>query len=171
MKYLILLLILLTALAITSCTPSVSSESAQTQDKSCEHPPKAFHCVKFIKNYDGDTLTVDIPNMHPFFGKNVKVRVLGLDTPEVKTDNKCEKDAARIARRLVENLLKRAQRIDLTEIDRDKYFRVLANVIVDGRNLKDVLIKENLAYEYYGGKKEKIDWCKFREGRKEEPTL
>lgn len=157
MKILIYVLIFLTVLAVTSCTPAVTSDSS----KDCEHTSNTFKCVKYIKNYDGDTLTVDIPNTHPFFGKNVKVRVLGLDTPEVKTDDKCEKDAARIARRLVENLLKRAQRIDLTEIDRDKYFRVLANVIVDGRNLKDILIKENLAYEYHGGKKKKINWCDF----------
>ncbi|MFN3454702.1 MAG: thermonuclease family protein [Pseudobdellovibrio sp.] len=135
----------------------------QTQSASsnltCEHDEKTFRCVKFIKNYDGDTLTFDIPNTHPLLGKKISIRVAHLDTPEIKGKLPCEKNAARIAQNLIENLLKNAKTINLENVQRDKYFRILADVVVDGRSVKEVLMKNNLAYGYEGGTKQKVDWC------------
>lgn len=128
--------------------------------ESCVHSEKAFRCVRYVKNYDADTITVDIPNVHPLIGKNISIRVRHIDAPEIKGSLPCEKEASRMARGLVENLLKNAKSIDLENVDRDKYFRILADVLVDGKNLKDLLIKNNLAYSYEGGTKEKINWCK-----------
>ncbi len=126
----------------------------------CQHDETTFRCVKYIKNYDADTVTFKIPNIHPLFGDNISIRVLGVDTPEIRTKNKCEKEKARNAKKLVKNLLKRAKRIDLTEIKRGKYFRVVADVMIDGKSLKYYLLKNGLATNYDGGKKKKIDWCK-----------
>lgn len=128
----------------------------------CQHDDTSFRCVKVLRNYDADTLTVDIPGLHPLIGKNISVRVRGIDAPEIKGQNQCEKDAARTAKRLVENLLKNAKRVDLVEVDRDKYFRVLADVQVDGQDLKSILIKNRLAYNYGGGKKRNVNWCEFQ---------
>lgn len=130
--------------------------------ESCQHDRTTFRCVKYLKNYDADTITVEIPGVHPLIGEKISVRVLGVDTPEVKGKLPCEKDAARTAKKLVESLLKNAKRIDLTEVGRDKYFRVLANVVVDGKSIKDLLFKNKLAYEYDGGTKEKVNWCAFQ---------
>ncbi|KHD87556.1 MAG: nuclease [Bdellovibrio sp. ArHS] len=126
----------------------------------CLHNDTTFRCVKVLKNYDGDTLTVNIPNVPALIGKNISVRVLGIDTPEVKTKNRCEKEAGKIARNLVANTLKNAKTVELHNVQRDKYFRILADVIVDGRSLKDILLKNNLAYSYDGGTKKHPDWCK-----------
>lgn len=128
----------------------------------CQHDDKTFRCVKVLRNYDADTITVDVPGIHPLIGKNISVRVRGIDAPEIKGKNQCEKDAARTARRLVENLLKNAIRVDLSDVDRDKYFRVLADVKIDGQDLKAVLIKNRLAYDYGGGKKRDLNWCEFQ---------
>ncbi len=125
----------------------------------CENDNKTFRCIKFIKNYDGDTITVTIPNTHPLFGKNIPVRVFGVDAPEIKTKDKCEKEAGRMAKNLVTSLLKNAKNIEIRNVKRDKYFRVLGEVYSDGINIKDVLIKNQLAYEYYGKTKKKINWC------------
>lgn len=125
----------------------------------CIHSEKAFRCVRYVKNYDADTITVDIPNVHPLIGKNISIRVRHIDAPEMKGSLPCEKEVSRMARNLVENLLKNAKVIDLENVDRDKYFRILADVMVDGKNLKEFLIKNNLAYSYDGGTKKKIDWC------------
>ena len=38
-----------------------------------------FNDVQYIRAYDGDTITVTIPNIHPFFGKHISIRVLGRD--------------------------------------------------------------------------------------------
>lgn len=127
----------------------------------CIHTKESFQCVKYLYNYDGDTITVEIPNVHPFLGHHASVRIKDIDTPEIKGNAPCEKEAARIAKRLVENQLKNAKRIDLEGIEKEKYGRILATVKYDTKkDLKDILIKNNLAYPYEGGKKETIDWCK-----------
>lgn len=125
----------------------------------CTHDASTFRCVKYIRNYDADTITFDIPNVHPLIGKNISVRVRHIDTPEIKGKLPCEKDAARIAKKLIEKILKNAKRIDLENADKDKYFRILADVVIDGRPLKDTLLKNNLAYAYEGKTKQNINWC------------
>jgi len=116
--------------------------------------------VKYLKNYDADTITVDIPGLHPLIGKKVSIRVSGVDTPEIRTKNKCEKEKGRNAKKLVKSLLKNAKRIDLKNIKRGKYFRIVADVVIDGVNLTDYLVKNGLGYPYDGGTKTKINWCK-----------
>ncbi len=131
----------------------------QSYAQSCEHSKNSFSCVKYVKNYDADTITVDIPGVHPIIGDNISVRVSGIDAPEIKGHGPCEKEASRNAKKLVENLLKNAKRIDLVNVDKDKYFRLLADVKIDGVDLKSLLLKNNLAYQYAGGTKEKRNWC------------
>ena len=128
--------------------------------KPCAHTSTSFQCVKHERTYDGDTFTVTIPNIHPLIGKKVNIRVAGVDTPEIRTKNACEKRKGRRAKRLVENLLSRASRIDLTNIERDKYFRIVADVSIDGASLKSYILKNNLGVSYDGGAKSQIDWCK-----------
>jgi len=125
----------------------------------CRHSDTTFRCVKYIRNYDADTITFDIPDVHPLIGHHISVRVRHVDTPEIKGKLPCEKEVARTAKRLIENQLKNAKRIDLTDVDKDKYFRILANVIVDGKSIKDLLLKNNLAYAYEGDTKKKLNWC------------
>ena len=136
-----------------------SSNSLKNVD-SCQHSETIFRCVKYLKNYDGDTLTFNIPGVHPLLGKKISVRVAHLDTAEIRGKQPCEKQAARTAQRLMESLLKNAKQIDLVNVQRDKYFRVLADVMVDGKSVKELLMKNNLAYGYEGGTKQKVDWCK-----------
>jgi len=127
--------------------------------KSCEHDENNLRCVKYVRNYDADTVTFNIPKVHPLLGKKVNIRVSGVDTPEIRTKNKCEKEKARNAKKLVANLFKHAKRIDLENIKRGKYFRIVADVIIDGKSLTYYLIKNGLAYSYDGGKKKNMDWC------------
>jgi endonuclease YncB( thermonuclease family) len=77
----------------------------------------------------------------------------------MRTDNKCEKDEATKSRDFVSSLLKSAKRIDLVNIDRDKYFRILAEVEVDGASLSKALLERGFAYAYQGGTKKSVDWC------------
>ena len=67
-----------------------------------------FDDVEFIRAYDGDTITVTIPNIHPFFGKHISIHVLGIDTPEIRGKCVQETKLARKARDLVRSLLKHA---------------------------------------------------------------
>jgi len=54
--------------------------------------------------------------------------------------------------------LTNAKEIKLTNLQRGKYFRVVANVVVDGVSLERELLDNKLAYRYDGGTK--LSWCK-----------
>lgn len=141
-------------LALAGCA------SHSTSSRSCAHDSKTLRCVKFVRNYDADTITFDIPNVHPLFGKNISVRVLGVDTAEMKGHGPCEREAARKAKALVYKTLTASRQIELVNLGRDKYFRILADVKVNGASIAEILIKSGLAVPYDGGTKQKIDWCK-----------
>jgi endonuclease YncB( thermonuclease family) len=112
---------------------------------------------KVISVYDGDTFRVDIDSLPPIVGKNIPIRLNGVDTPEIRGKCKYEKDLAIKARDFVRNKLANAKEIKLNNLQRGKYFRVVANVIVDGVSLEQELLDNELAYKYTGGKK--LSWC------------
>ncbi len=118
-----------------------------------------FEEVIFIKNYDGDTITVDIPGLHPLIGDDISVRIYGIDTPEIR--GKCERERrlAKQAKRVVYQILSQAKKIVLKDVRRGKYFRIVATVKADGVNIADILIQKGLAVPYYGGRKRNV-WCK-----------
>ena len=112
---------------------------------------------KVISVYDGDTFRVDIDSLPPIVGKNIPIRLNGVDTPEIRGKCEYETDLAIKARDFVRNKLASAKEIKLNNLQRGKYFRVVANVIVDGVSVEQVLLENELAYKYSGGKKS--SWC------------
>ena len=112
---------------------------------------------KVISVYDGDTFRVNIDSLPPIVGKNIAIRVNGIDTPEIRGKCQYEKDLALKARDFVRVKLANAKEIKLTNLQRGKYFRVVASVLVDGVSLEQELLDNELAYGYDGGKK--LDWC------------
>ena len=113
---------------------------------------------KVISVYDGDTFRVNIDSLPPIVGKNIAIRVNGVDTPEIRGKCQYEKNLALEARDFVRGRLANAKEIKLINLQRGKYFRVVANVVVDGVSLERELLDNKLAYEYSGGKK--FSWCK-----------
>ena len=107
----------------------------------------------YFRNYDGDTITFNLPGLHPIIGEKINIRVNGIDTPEIR--GKCEKEKydAQQAKEMVTDILKDAEQIVLRNMERGKYFRIAADVIVDGENLGDLLIEIGMAIRYNGGKK------------------
>ena len=114
--------------------------------------------VVYVRNYDGDTITFNLPGLHPIIGEKVSIRVNGIDSPEIRGKCEQEKYSAKQARELVADILMDAERIDLKNIERGKYFRIAADVFVDGESLADILIEAGMAVRYDGGTKTK-DWC------------
>ena len=112
---------------------------------------------RVISVYDGDTFRVDIDSLPPIVGKNIPIRLNGVDTPEIRGKCEHEKDLAIKARDFVRNKLANAKEIKLNNLQRGKYFRVVANVMVDGVSLEQELLDNELAYKYTGGKKS--SWC------------
>ena len=132
----------------------------QTQGESCRHSKDTFKCVQFIENYDGDTIKVTIPRVHHFFGKQVPIRVNGIDTAEKRSLDPCSREKATLAALETQKVLSTARKIELNNIQRGKYFRVVADVIFDGKSLGKHLIKLGLAVPYDGNHKDEVDWCR-----------
>jgi len=59
---------------------------------------------------------------------------------------------------MVADILKDAEQINLKNMERGKYFRIAADVYVDGESLADMLIEAGMAVKYDGGKKTH-KWC------------
>ena len=144
-----ILIILLILIVLIPCT--AFSRSRKTYG--------SFEKVKFIRNYDGDTITVDILDVPSILGDDIPVRIYGIDTPEIKGKCEREKVLARKAKRLVYSILSKAKKIMLKNVRRGKYFRIVATVEADGVNVADVLLQNGLAVPYYGGRKKNI-WCR-----------
>ena len=112
----------------------------------------------YIRNYDGDTVTFNLPGLHPIIGKKINIRVNGIDTPEIR--GKCEKEIydAKQAQQMVADILNDAEQIILKNMERGKYFRIAADVIADDESLADMLIEAGVAVRYDGEKKIH-KWC------------
>jgi micrococcal nuclease len=117
-----------------------------------------FIGVTFVGNHDGDTITVNIAYVHDILGKNITVMVFGIDTPEIV--GRCDKEhlLAVEVKEYVHSILVNSH-VDLLNIKRDKYFRILADVRTkDGDSLAKILLDKGYAIEYDGGTKTK-NWC------------
>ena len=130
----------------------------QAPDPTCEYG-EAISCVQVVRVHDGDTFAVNIPNTHPLFGESISVRVRGIDAPEMHGHGPCEKQRAVEAQLFVAQILVNSRNIRLLHLGRDKYFRILADVEVDGLSLSAELLKKGLAYPYDGKHKTPHDWC------------
>jgi micrococcal nuclease len=108
--------------------------------------------------YDGDTFRVTIKDWPTIIGQRIPVRINGIDTPELRGKCQAEKKLARKAKQLTVSILRTANKIELKNIKRGKYFRIVADVLINGENLGGSLLRNNLAVKYKGGTK--INWCK-----------
>lgn len=113
---------------------------------------------KVVGVVDGDTLKVEMPYLPEEL--KVSVRVLGIDTPEKGSKAKCseENKLALKATKITTNLVNISKKITFSNIKWDKYGgRILADVMIDGDKLSDILIRTKVARPYFGDKKQ--SWC------------
>jgi len=108
--------------------------------------------------YDGDTFRANIKEFPELIGYRIAIRVNGVDTPEMRGKCLHEKALARKAKQFTVKALRGAKKIELHNIKRGKYFRIVADVYIDGINLTDSLIDARLGVAYDGGTKQK-NWC------------
>jgi len=129
---------------------------------------------KCIKVYDGDTITIASSLPYDTQIYRFSIRLRNIDCPEIHTRNPQEKKVAEMAKAFVlDHVL--GQVVYLTNVDLDKYGRVLANVHLTSERtspcLSDLLLLERLAVPYDGGeKKTPTDWLAYHVGDCELPT-
>lgn len=108
---------------------------------------------EIVSVYDGDTFKINMQCWPTIIGKNISIRIYGIDTPEIRGSEGVVKKLALDAKRVASFYLLAADTVELRNMRRGKYFRIIAEVYVDGENLGELLIKEGLAKPYYGGKR------------------
>jgi len=122
--------------------------------------PKLYGTIKVTEVtsiYDADTFRVNIAGWPGIVGKHMSIRVNGIDAPELRGKCKLEIANARSAKQATVELLRNATVIELRNMKRGKYFRIIADVYVDGISLGESLISRGLAVPYDGGKRR--SWC------------
>jgi len=106
-----------------------------------------------IKVYDGDTITIAayMPYAEsPLF--RFSVRLNGIDSPEIKGHSEEEKAAAKKSRSaLNDKLLHRV--VTLTNVQTEKYGRILADVYLEDLHINQWLLDNHYAVKYDGGTK------------------
>mgnify|MGYP003984492191 CR=1 FL=1 len=121
---------------------------------------KLYTYKAYVKDvYDGDTITVDISLGFNVTMTDIKVRLVGIDTPEVRTKDLDEKEKGLATRDwLRERIL--GKKGLLHTVKRGKFGRWLGTIweIEQDRpefenSYNKQLINEGLAKEYWGGKR------------------
>lgn len=107
--------------------------------------------------HDGDTCTITIPDLPALFGERLSMRLLGIDTPEIMSHCPQEQRLAVQAKEVLMGLIAHGKQVHVDLLERDKYFRALARITVDGKDVTQELLAQKLAKPYDGGTKE--PWC------------
>jgi|TARA_S200002703_G_scaffold132685_1_gene120576 micrococcal nuclease len=108
---------------------------------------------------DGDTIDVVLDLGFDIRFKS-RVRLYGIDTPESRTRDKDEKVRGKMAAAFLKEAVDNGAKVVIeTKLkdSRGKYGRVLGNVVVDGVNINEALIKNFLAVAYFGQSKDEVE--------------
>jgi micrococcal nuclease len=139
-KFLVLLLVL--PAQAQECEPSVAMG------------PNVY-AARYLDNYDGDTVRLSVtvwPNLH----QAANVRLVGVDTPEIRGECDREKERAQSAKEFVRATLD-GQELIIIIHGSDKYGRPLVTLLVSGHELSDMIIAAGMGREYDGGAR--LSWC------------
>ena len=104
--------------------------------------------AKVLKVYDGDTIWVAM-----YYQKNpikIKVRLNGIDTPEIRTKNLEEKEKGLLAKEYFKNLIGN-KIVTLKCGNFDKYGRLLGDIYYLKQHVNNIMIEKGYAIKYDGG--------------------
>lgn len=106
---------------------------------------------RIIKCYDGDTITIIFRFNKQYY--KLSCRIVGIDTPELRTSNEKEKKAGYEAKEFLEKLI--LDKILLVKFGKyGKYGRPLIKVFLPNKqSISDIMISNKYAKPYFGGKK------------------
>lgn len=109
---------------------------------------------------DGDTVEVNVDFLPKELGNKLYIRVWGVDTPEKgwRAHSEKENELGLKASEFTKQKIAQAKEVKIQLIMWDKFGgRVLGDVIIDGKSLRQLLLDNGYAREYYGNKKQSWD--------------
>ena len=122
--------------------------------------PGVVYDTVITRVIDGDTVGIQATWLPAPLKPELSVRVYGVDTPEKGFRAQCASEAQRgeAASAFTKQLIANSQKRQVVIMDWDKYGgRVLGDVILNGVSLRQQLIANGHAREYYG--EAKTSWC------------
>lgn len=139
------------ALAVLLCAaPAVAQKT----------PVGVTYDANILRASDGDTIVVEAPWIPAPIKKEIAVRVYGVDTPEKAHRAKCQAEDAKgqAASAFTKDAIAKATKKQYVLYDWDKFGgRVLGDIILDGKSLREMLIANGFARAYFGEAKQ--SWC------------
>ena len=109
---------------------------------------------------DGDTVAFQANFLPEPLKKELSIRVFGVDTPEKGHRALCPSEASRgeAATAFTKAQINASTKRQVVLMAWDKYGgRVLGDILLDGKSLRQMLIQNGYAREYYGEAKQ--SWC------------
>lgn len=115
------------------------------------------YSAEVVKVIDGDTVKMQL-GLGPGLTKTINIRLDGVNTPEKRTRDLCEKAAGIAATAFTEQWLANATTLSVSNVRNGKYAgRWLGSIAADGVDLTTALIESGHGRPYHGGKRQ--PWC------------
>jgi len=96
--------------------------------------------AKITAVYDGDTVTADIDCGFQIWKKGEKLRLFGINTPEVRGDAREEGLKSRNFLRSL--ILNKKVEVHTVKDKKGKYGRYLATIFLNGKNINEFLVEK-----------------------------
>jgi endonuclease YncB( thermonuclease family) len=120
----------------------------------------ATYDAQIIRVSDGDTIVIAAPFLPAPLKPELAVRIFGVDTPEKGHRAQCpqETERALVASKFTTHALQSHPKHQVIIYGWDKFGgRILGDILVNGQSIRQGLISNGLAREYYGDAKQ--SWC------------
>lgn len=121
---------------------------------------------RVVSCFDGDTFRCDVDTWPKLFGHKIPVRIRGVNCPERSTKDPELALIAVNAHAYTKSALLNARKIELQNVQRGKYFRLVADVLLDDVSMAEALIAAGLGVPYgkktsllKGQENEKCNFC------------
>ena len=123
-------------------------------------PQGVMYDVTLVRVTDGDTVVFKASFLPAPLKPELALRVFGVDTPEKGFRAKCPSEAQRgeAASAFTKKAVANSKTHQVYLMDWDKFGgRVLGDLLLDGQSLRQMLIANGYAREYFGEAKQ--SWC------------
>ena len=120
----------------------------------------ATYDAQVIRVSDGDTIVISAPFLPAPLKPELAVRIFGVDTPEKGHRAQCpqEDQRAQLASKFTTQALQSHPKHQVIIYGWDKFGgRILGDILVNGQSIRQGLINNGHAREYYGDAKQ--SWC------------
>jgi endonuclease YncB( thermonuclease family) len=143
--------LLLTLLIAAAAVPALAQKMPKNS---------ATYDAKIIRVSDGDTIVIAAPFLPAPLKPQLAVRIYGVDTPEKGYRAQCpqENERALVASKFTTQAIQSHPKHQVIIYGWDKFGgRILGDILVNGQSIRQGLIANGLAREYYGDAKQ--SWC------------